>query len=108
MRWSRALSSAARSATSAGATVRQPTPSSPTCEISWFWHHGQCRLQPNEPSDSTVLPGFQQASGFFSTGSTATEVTRPKPSGTIAPSTLPRARQAPTAPGANAQPLGQT
>ena len=42
-----------------------------------FWQKGQARLQPKLPTERMKLPGCKWYSGFFSIGSSASEVKRP-------------------------------
>ena len=48
-----------------------------SCEMEWFWQNGQRRLHPKLPMESTGRPGLKNASGFFSIGSSASDVTLP-------------------------------
>ena len=45
--------------------------------MEWFWQNGQRRLHPKLPMESTGRPGRKNASGFFSIGSSASDVTLP-------------------------------
>ena len=62
---------------SSGPTSRHGTSSRPAWAIEAFWQKGHDRLQPKLPTDSTVEPGWNRASGFFSIGSSASEMIRP-------------------------------
>ena len=68
---------AARSASAAGVVSVHSTSSAPACEMEWFWQNGQRRLHPKLPMESTGRPGRKNASGFFSIGSSASDVTLP-------------------------------
>jgi hypothetical protein len=46
-------------------------------EISQFWQKGQFRLHPKLPTDRMPFPGKKRFRGFFSTGSSASEVAMP-------------------------------
>ena len=46
-------------------------------EMESFWQNGHLRLHPKLPTESTFSPGWKNAIGFFSIGSSAIEVTLP-------------------------------
>ncbi len=47
------------------------------CAMEAFWQNAQRMLQPYEPIERMLDPGMKRASGFFSIGSSASEVMRP-------------------------------
>ena len=44
------------------------------CDISQFWQCLQERLQPTVPMDNAPVPGKKWYNGFFSIGSTCTDI----------------------------------
>ncbi len=73
----RAVARNAACTSSSGVTSRHGTSFAPAQAIEAFWQNPQSRLHPYDPTESTFDPRMKRASGFFSTGSSASDVTRP-------------------------------